>query len=410
VSAARDRLNQANSDLLSIGTMFVQASSTASEARSSLSSDETEAYATAVDAMITQLRDSANSQFDGAYIFSGDAVQTAPYPPGSAQAAYAGSAASQSVPIPGRSDIQVLYTGDQVFHPTNRQATFYIGDTGAKAGTGTDSSVGRGVLTVKHTSTTYAAGSGVTAGTSSVDGDTIIGPAGSHTLTIKDTSGTGASGTISIDGGPEVAFTNGDTNLKVEGTNGQVVYVNTSSITAGFNGDVAVTGNGSLSRDGGATSVPIDFTTAQAVTDADGRVTFVDSTGITKPGTEQLEFTGTGDAFQALVNLRDDLRNTRGLSNADWQAALTRDQDDLDRIHNHILSVTGSQAQTLKTLDDLDTRFDNLTLDSQQRIADVSATDIPAAATELQGVANLLQYSYAVTAQIFKTSLLDYLA
>ena len=59
----------------------------------------------------------------------------------------------------------------------------------AAAGTDTDSATGQAVLTISHTATTFAAGSGVQAGTSSPGGDTILGPAGAHTLTIIDTSG-----------------------------------------------------------------------------------------------------------------------------------------------------------------------------------------------------------------------------
>src|SRR5439155_11953260 len=100
-----------------------------------------------------------------------------------------------------------------------------------------------------HTSTTYQAGSGVQTGSGSAAGDTVIGPAGAHQLTIVDTSGTGAAGTVSLDGGPAVAFTNADTNLKVSGPNGQVVFVDTTAITANFNGTVNITANGTVSVD-----------------------------------------------------------------------------------------------------------------------------------------------------------------
>src|SRR5690606_13494775 len=133
-----------------------------------------------------------------------------------------------------------------VFQPIARGKTLFLGGTGAAPGTGTDSALGRGTLIVSHTSTTYTAGSGVAAGTSSADGDTIIGPAGAHILTIEDTSGTGAFGTVSLNGGPPVSFTNGDTNLKVIGPLDEVVYLDTTAITAGFSGDVEITADGTL--------------------------------------------------------------------------------------------------------------------------------------------------------------------
>jgi flagellar hook-associated protein 3 len=410
LGVARDRLNQSNAELLNVGQLLVTATDVASQARTAMGDYEKNAFANQIDSLLTELTDSANAQFDGEYLFSGDSVRTQPYPPGSPQAAYAGSMASQSVSTTGRSPMEVLYTGEEVFHPQDRSATVYIGQTGAAAGAGTDTSVGLGDLTVKHTLTSFAAGSGIAAGVSSAAGDTVLGPAGANVLTINDTSGTGASGTVSLNGGAPVAFTSSDDDLAVIGPRGEVIHLNTTSITAGFNGDVAVASDGTLSRDGGATEVPIDFSSSQAVKDADGRVTYVDSRAIRATGVDHLEYQGTADAFQALIALRDDLRNTRNLSPTEWQDSLTRRMDDLNRIHDHVLNVVGGQAQTLKTIDDIDSRLGDLALEAKQRIGDLAATDIPASATELQEASNLLQYSFAVTAQIFGTSLLDYMA
>ncbi len=189
-----------------------------------------------------------------------------------------------------------------------------------------------------------------------------------------------------------------------------MVYVNTTAITPGFNGTIDLTATGTLSADGGATTVPIDFTQSQAVTTPDGQVTFVDSTNVKFAGTEKLEYVGASNVFQALADLRDDLRNTRNLSPSEWQDSLTRRVDEITRHHEHILNVVGSQAQTLKSIEDIGSRLSELTLDAKQRLSEVAATDVPATALALQEAQNLLQYSYAVTAQVFKTNLLDYIA
>jgi flagellar hook-associated protein 3 FlgL len=409
LNVAKDRLNQSNSELLSIENLLVNAKNTASQGRSPLSDAERESFAQEIDSILGQIRDSANVQFDGDYLFSGDAVRTAPYPPGSAQAAYAGSAMRQVLSTSGRSALSVLYSGDEVFHHIDRGATVYIGNTGAQPGAGTDSAIGQADLVVTHTLTSFAAGSGIAAGTSSAAGDTILGPAGTNVLTINDTSGTGASGTISLNGGQPVAFTSSDTDLTVTGPSGEVIHVNTTAITAGFNGNLDVAADGELSVNGGP-AVAINFSTTQAVADPSGRTTFVDSTAIRMTGTERLEYTGSSDIFQSLTALRDDLRNTRGLGEVEIQAALTRRMDDIDRHHENILNVVGDQSQTLKTIDDLTVRLDDLTLEAKQRISDVSSTDVAATAVELQEAQNLLQFSYAVTAQVFQTSLLDYIA
>ena len=79
-----------------------------------------------------------------------------------------------------------------------------------------------------------------------------------------------------------------------------------------------------------------------------------------------------------------------------------------------LIALPGSRhreaAQTLKTIQDIGDRLGELTLDAKQRLSEVAATDVPAAAVALQEAQNLLQYSYAVTSQVFNTSLLDYLA
>lgn len=142
-----------------------------------------------------------------------------------------------------------------------------------------------GSVAVKHVLTTFAGDSGVAAGTSSVNRDTIIGPAGSHKLTIKDTSGNGSGGTVALNGGAPVNFTNADANLKVTGPAGESVYVDMTAIKAKFNGTIELTATGTLTSDGGATSTPVDFTEKQIVTNSlTGETIVVDSTRIRKAG------------------------------------------------------------------------------------------------------------------------------
>ncbi|HVJ87956.1 MAG TPA: hypothetical protein VM452_19995 [Caulifigura sp.] len=410
LNQAADRLNQANTELLSVSDLLVQARDIASQARSALDDSELRNFASEIDTILTQVRDTANAQFDGQYLFSGDTSNTQPYDSAGTDFSYRGSTQSLKVSFFGKSSLEVVYSGQRVFGDTSRSGAYITGTTGAKAGAGTNTSTSNSQLIVTHTATTYAPGSGVSAGSSSVTGDNILGPMGRHSLTINDTSGTGASGTISLNGGSPVAFDSSMTNLEVPGPNGEVVYLNSTAITAGFNGTVDLAGAGTLSADGGATTVPIDFSTAQAVTTADGKTTFIDSTDIRQSGTDEVEYIGVTNVFQALADLRDDILNKRNLSPSEWQDAITRRVDEVTRHQSHVLEVVGSQAQTLKTINDIKDRVGELTLDAKQRLADVAATDVPAAAIALQEAQNLLQYSYAVTAQVFNTSLLDYMA
>jgi ABC-2 type transport system permease protein len=143
-----------------------------------------------------------------------------------------------------------------------------------------------GAVAVKHVLTTYAGTSGVAPGTSSARRDTVIGPAGAHKLTIKDTSGKGTAGTVSLNGAKPVNFTNTDANLKVTGPDREVVYIDTTKIAAGFNGTVDITATGTLSSDNGLSTIPIDFTEKQVVKNQVTREQIrVDSRKIRKAGT-----------------------------------------------------------------------------------------------------------------------------
>ena len=272
IGTATSTLNNSVATLQAVSNVFTQAQSIALQASSS--TNDTSAFATdatSVNALLTQLINLANTQdSNGTYLYSGAATGTQPFavgatnPDGSpAQVQYQGAADSSSVFVDSTQQVGLDYAGSQVFQGTQRQTPVFTGTTGAQPGTGTDTATARSTLQISHTATIYdaTAGSGVQPGTSSAAGDTILG---NHQLQITDTSGNGSAGTISLDGGPAVAFTSADKNLQVTNSTGDSVYVNTTAITAGFNGTVNFTSNGAMSVDGGATSVPITFAANQA--------------------------------------------------------------------------------------------------------------------------------------------------
>jgi flagellar hook-associated protein 3 len=270
IADAQAKLNSSVSTLNQISQLLTQAKDVALQGSNSANTPESyQAMGAQVQSILQSVLQLANTQQNGQYLFSGTASQTQPFTTNAqGNVVYNGSAQALGEPIGQGQQVQTLYTGSQVFQMLQRGTTVYTGPTGAAAGTGTDSATGSGTLLVTHTSTTYAGTSGVQAGTNSVAGDTIIGPAGAHTLTIVDTSGNGTSGTVQLDKGPVVQFTNTDTNLQVQGPNGETVFLNTTAITPGFNGTVSITANGTLSVDGGASSVPINFSSNQVVTNS----------------------------------------------------------------------------------------------------------------------------------------------
>lgn len=407
INEARSTLNDSVSTLLEANKFLVRARDIALEANQSQSP---EVLADEVDGLIQRLVDLANTENNGRYLFSGTSVNRKPFETAGGVTSYLGSQESSSVVIASNVTAETLLPGSEVFQPRDRGATLVLGARGAAAGTGTDSGVGTANLIVRHTSTTYGGGSGIQPGANSAAEDNIIGPAGTHSLTISDTSGTGAGGTVSLNGGEAVAFTSGDTNLRVTGATGEVVYLDTTSITPGFFGTVAITADGTLSVDGGHSETPIDFSGNQAVIDNNTQaVTYIDSTAITRAGVDEIEYPGTSDVFRVLAELRDDLINKRGLSTQQRSESIGRRIEDLDRMRNHILSVVGQQSLTLEDLDVVEQRLQDRQLATRETISNLESADISEVAIRLQAEQNLLQFTFATTAGLFDQSLLDFL-
>lgn len=418
IQSAQATLNASTSALQTASNIFLQAQQIASEgANGTNDSTSNEALASQVDNLLTQLLNVANTQNDGTYLFSGTALNQTPFAvtannsQGLPQTiVYQGSNERADVPVGLQQTVDTLYSGSEIFQQQSRGATVYTGSTGAAAGTGTDSATGQGALLVSHTSTIYAAGSGIQAGTNSASGDTIIGPNGAHTLTVVDNSGTGASGTVSLDGGTPVAFTNTDTNLQVTSPTGAIVYVNTTAITAGFNGSVSITANGTLSVDGGTTSTPINFSANQVVTNGStGAVTNVNSANIRSSGTDTLSYTGTYNAFQVLTTLRDQLRNASGLPANQQEQAISQSLTELTRVRQGILGVIGQQSASQQNLQSLSNQLSQVQLATQTQLTNLQGADISQVVVGLQSQQNLLQLTLASTARLFQQSLLNYL-
>jgi flagellar hook-associated protein 3 FlgL len=371
-----------------------------------------------IDSALNQLLTIANSQSaNGTYLFSGTSSTTQPFAVTgtntrgqTAGIVYNGSQ-QNSATIVGKSlTVPTLISGSSVFQTNSRQASVYSGSTGAKAGTGTDSATGQGTLLVQHTVTTYAGASGVSAGTSSPANDTILGPSGANTLTISDTSGNGSSGTVSLNGGPAVAYSNADTDLKVTGPGGEIVSVNTQSIAHGFNGTVNLTSDGTISSDGGTTTTPIDFSTNQVITNgATGAVTNVDSSAIRKAGTNEVDYQGTFDVFQTLVAIRDTIKNSQGLNATDRSARLTRQIAELDRLNTAITIPLGQQAVQSQFISNLQDRTTNLQTNLAEATSNLQSTDMATAIVDLQQQQNLYQAGLQITAKINTLTLADFI-
>jgi flagellar hook-associated protein 3 len=412
ISTAQSTLNTSVSTLQSANNLITQASQLAIEATNS-GNDSTslDALATEVNSLYNQMINLANTQNTGQYLYSGSKAGTQPFTVNSnGTVTYQGGTQAATMPVSGTQTVDTLCPGCQVFQSQQRGTSVYTGSTGAAAGTGTDSATGMGTLTIAHTKTDYTQATpscGVSAGTSAAD-DTIIGQ---HTLTIVDTSTEppdGSQGTVSLDGGPTVSFTNGDTNLEVTSATGQVVYLNTQNITAGFHGTVDITGEGTITAQGGQ-PVAITPSANQQVTDGNGGVTNVNTIGITQTGTAYVNYTGTYDAFQVLSTLRDLMQNTQGMSSGDQMQAISQQMSELTRVSNNILQVVGQQSADLQNLSSLQTQTQNVQLNTKSMISNLSSADMSQVLVQLQAMQTQYQLTLEVTAQLFSQNLLNFI-
>lgn len=406
ITATRQRLQVANTALLESKEIMVKVKDLMLQARQTTEDTDRQALAEELTSLRHRLIGLANTRHNGEYLFGGAANNAAPFEVADGgRVTYVGADARGSTEIRATTRMDVLYSGAEIFQPRERQATTFRGLTGAAPGAGVDSAAGYGELQVIHTSTTYAGGSGITAGTGSAAGDTIIGPAGAHTLTIDDVAGT-----VALNGGNPVPYTAADTNLRVLGPDNEVVYVNTTAITAGFVGTVSITSNGALSIDGGATQLPIDFSANQQVVNGGtGAVTHVDSSGIRSTGSEYVDYVGTADVFELLDRFGANLVDHARAGTADWHSELSRHMEDLERLQGHVLDIIGEQATSLENLDSLQTRIGDLQVEQELMKSELQDADMAAAVLKWKNEQTMLEYTLAGTVRLFDTTLVDFL-
>lgn len=410
---AQSRISQATVQLQNVSDLLVQAKSIALQAPQTTDQSEVHALVNELNGILAALSSSANATDENGYLFSGTASHMKPFPGIEAlngKSTYAGAPANTQLLITGDIARDALLPGDMVFQSIARETTILSRHTGAKVGTGTDTATGTAELRVTHDTTTYLGASGVAAGISSGSGDTVIGAAGTHKLTVNDTSGDGSYGTISLNGGPPVDYTNADGNLLVTDQNGLKVYIDASAITAGFSGSVDIESTGNLSIDGGATTTPITFSSNDVVTDSvAGVVVNIDSSSITRVGTENMEFPGTNDVFNAVIALRDELLNTQNRSASDHAAALDRRLGDIERVQSHVLDILGVQSVSLQQIDRLQTRTEDLQLNEKIQYGNTVSADVAESVTRLQELTNLQQFTLAAVSKYLTPNLLNYL-
>jgi|GEM_PF-363662 flagellar hook-associated protein 3 FlgL len=390
-------------------------------ANGTLSAADRASLAAELDAILGSVVSAANTNFDGRPLFAGTDTASTPFQritgaDGRERVDYLGNDASHAVETAPGVFHELTLAGSRVFATGPRGATVIAGTTGALAGAGSDSGNGRDNLLVRHTQTLFGSPSGALGqdpvsglrpGSSSVNGDTVLGN-GSSVVLSTDASGNGS---ISLNGGTAVNFTAASTNLEVTGPGGERIFIDASALAPNLsNVNVAMSARGSLSTDGGQTSVAIDFTNAaQQVVDSEtGAVLHVDSRGINRAGTAEVTYGGSSTVFDALIALRDTLANTT-LSASETSARLNAAMTELDRGSEGLSAAlaelggrTSQIQQTAGRLEDLDVTLESL----RSREADVDMAEVLVHLKQEEGLYNA---SLMMAARVQQLSLLNWL-
>ncbi|MCA9176308.1 MAG: hypothetical protein KDB14_17600, partial [Planctomycetales bacterium] len=379
ISSARGTLNMSVTRLTEARTLLTAATTAAQQSRDGENRDT---HAATIDSVLEQLVRLGNDQSERRYVFGGAQPLSAPLEVTReggkiVGVEFVGSKQPLTTPIGAAFSVDTSLPARSVFAETGGGgAVSILSRTGVQPGTGTDSSHASGLIQIRNTGTSYLGGSGVAAGTSASN-DTIIGQAGTHTLTLVDDSGTGAFGTVSLDGGPAVSFTNADTDLQLSGPNGELVHLDLSSISPGFSGTVDIVATGSVSIDNGATSVAIDFSSNQQLIHGETGATInLDTSGVIRSGDDPFDHPGSSNLFETLIALRDDLLNARGLTEREFQDALTSRLGDLERLTDHLLDNVGEQAVALENLDTAQALTEDVKLESQISLSQLEDSDV----------------------------------
>lgn len=365
------------------------------------------AIAEELDSLLEQSVTLVNTQNMGLYVFSGDTTATAPYEVtrenGKIVAVrYAGSTRDLAVPIAEGVSYSGVMVGDSVLTANRRSAPTFYSDTGVKVGTNTSSVTGNAWLEIAHSTTTYTAGSQLSAGTSSATGDTLIG---SHTIKIS-----AADKTIQVGSGPQVTFVGDETNLQLTDGNGQVLHIDMTGWTDA-NGEFTVTSNAKMSIDAGQTWKNVDLASANnAVTNgATGDVLYVDARTLDKTGVAAVNIAGTRDIFEVLIQARDLLESDGEIPDDMLGELLHISVEAMREAQGNVTRSMTAVGGRLQAMDSLRINLEDARDAASDQAKSLEQADIAQIAVDIVRIQNLYDMTLATAGKLLSMSLMDYL-
>lgn len=407
VSLARETLNTSSASLEDASTVMARVRELTTQASNgTLSGSDRESIAAEVDQLLSQILGIANSRRGDRFLFGGTANGSPPFSldtvGGKTFASYNGNRDSLEIDVAPGVSTALNIPGDSIFLNRDRQTTefFAVGDavdTGAQpVGIG-DTGVGFAELGVTFGGLTADAPSTVSAGTGPQE---VVGP-----IDYVFTSGPD---TLSINGGPAVAIPATDQAF-VTG-DGTTMTLTVTGVAAPPTG--TFTASADLSLDGGATFTNVtEFAknSIQVNNSNDESVLYVNTENLNRTGTENVRYSGTFDVFTTLAELRDLLRNDKGMPDSTVRDRIANLLPEVDSAHNAVLDGLRELGFRSSSMDVLQNRVEGLRISRTESLSLVEDTDIAASILELQRQDLSYQTALQVSARVLQTSLQGFL-
>ena len=375
-----------------------------------LSMEDRDALAVEFDLLRAQLLEIGNLRAGDRYLFGGTNTGQPPWVSGDSsghpRVTYRGNEESQFVRIGEGVDIPINLPGLEVFGRRDFTGTSFAGLTGAASGMTADEGTGYEYLQFRHDSTDAGGLAGV--GIALYNGGSADSLLGDNSLSIDMTAGT-----IRLGSGPAIVLPEAgspeEANFVVENEFGGEIHLDLT----GFSGvDYAgtVRGEGSASLDGtNFESLTFTETDMEFTNSSTGAVLHVDATGVKRAGSELVTFGGTGNVFDILQGVGDDLRNDDLLTAGKLTDRLKERLSELDRGHENLLiglGVLGSRSQRLNSAAQ---RTLGVGLQLESLLSSITDADYAEVALDLARSDLSLQVAQASGARLIQTSLLNFL-
>jgi len=387
-----------------------------------------------IDDILEQIVSLANTQHMDQYLFGGTDTGSAPYTvlrtSGKiTSVTYQGSFENRDIEVALGMESSAFHIGDNIFRSNDRSVPVFIGDTGAKAGTGTSNVQGYTWLTITDESpteyrlsindgtdyVTVLKGKGSEVQELDFEGKTPTD--GSFTLTFdsQTTSAIGPSADSDTIKAALVALPNLDADdiVSVTGTFATDFTI-TFADTMGDVPELVVPAHDLVDGGGAIAITPSTPTegigdTNLAVTDSAGRVLYVNTTGIISTGVDLVSVPGTYDIFNVLIIVRDVLENEKGLSDAQAREMLNNLPSSVEETSKLMVQAQVSIGSKIGFLDDLKHSLKYQQYDTEDEATRLEEADIAQVAIDLARREVLYQMSLTVAARLMSMSLLDFI-